>query len=220
MRQKNKEESDCVGVMLRKPGKMSGFTMIEVVITIAVVAILAAILVPLVSQNITSARFARAASDVKTLGEAIIQFRRDTAVWPVYEGNQVRNLLFSDVDAGNDGTPDTGSLPEGAGWEDVTFDLRLSLGYHLIDYRINLYDSNILRGPSTSGTPSWNGPYLDAVRPDPWGTTYVVNCLGLGGTTNVYVVSAGPGRPANVETPFNGSGPPPAGSDDVVFRLQ
>jgi len=212
--------------MLALKGKKrlgKGFTMIEVVITIAVVAILAAVLVPLISQNIQSARYARAVSDVKTLREAVVQFRKDTGGWPIYRGGTNRSLLFSDYDGDNDGVPDTGPIP--SGWSGIDRNDRLSLAFHLINY-----NASVPRGPSTSATPSWNGPYLSDLRPDPWGNSYVVNSHWLFtdgdlGTPefdymNVYVVSAGPGRSANVETPFNGTGPPPAGSDDIVSRLQ
>jgi prepilin-type N-terminal cleavage/methylation domain-containing protein len=211
MRHKNKEYF-CQRIMLFKCSDNRGFTIIEIVITIAVVAILSAILVPVISQNIQSARFARAASDVKTLGEAIVQFRKDTAVWPTSRAGAPIYMLFSDVDSTNDGIPDTSFLP--SGWT-IDRNFRLSMAYHLINNT-----DNITRGPSAAGTPSWNGPYLSIVRPDPWGTAYVVNAQLLGGTANVYVLSAGPGRPAQVETPFDGSGPPPADSDDIAFRLQ
>ncbi len=200
---------------LLSPAK--GFTMIEVVVTIAVVAILAAILVPIISQNIQSARHSRAASDVSTLGKAIVQFRQDTARWPVYKTTTTMQLLFADIDSANDGSPDTGTIP--ANWGGIAPANRLSLQYHLVQYNIGAMGVN--RGPSPTGSPAWNGPYLSDAKPDPWGNTYVVNAQWLwdtGAGNSVYVLSSGPGRPASVETPFNGN--PPADSDDIVFRIQ
>lgn len=201
--------------MRRKKEVESGFTMIETVITIAVIVILAAILVPLISQNIQSARHARAASEVSTVGKVIVQFRKDTARWPVWFGGGQRLLLFGDQDATNDGNPDTSSIPPG--WNAIPAGSRLSLNYHLISYNFGVGD-NVSNGPSPQGLPSWNGPYITDIKPDPWGNPYVVNAQWLGGLGNVYVLSAGPARPANIETPFNGS--PPADSDDITFRLQ
>jgi prepilin-type N-terminal cleavage/methylation domain-containing protein len=195
--------------------KRSGFTMIEAVITIAVIAILAAVLIPLISQNIQSARHARAGSDVSTIGKAILQFRQDTARWPVWFGGGARLLLFGDLDATNDGIPDTSAIPPG--WDAIPQANRLSLNYHLLGYNFAVAD-NVHNGPSPTGLPSWNGPYITDIKPDPWGNPYVVNAQWLGGNGSVYVLSAGPGRPASIETPFNGS--PPADSDDITFRLQ
>ncbi len=192
--------------------QIKGFTMIEVVITLAVVAILAAILVPLISQNIQSARFARAGSDVNTIGKAIVQFHQDMADWPVKKGATSMQLLFADIDNDNNGIPDTSTIP--ASWNTITAANRLSLDYNLVNNTNNYSRTQVIEGIS------WNGPYLSGIRPDPWGNPYMVNAQWLwdpaGG--NVYVLSAGPQRPASVETPFNGS--PPANSDDIVFRIQ
>ena len=193
----------------------TGFTMIEVVITLAVVAILAAVLIPLISQNIQSARFARAGSDVATLGKAVVQFHQDMAAWPIAKGGVQVRLLFSDTDNDNNGVPDTSSIP--LGWNGIAPADSSSLYYDLINN-----SNGYTPGPRADGMPSWNGPYLSAARPDPWGYPYLVNAQQLwpGNIGNVYVVSAGPGRPATVETPFDGSGPPPADSDDITFRLR
>jgi prepilin-type N-terminal cleavage/methylation domain-containing protein len=192
-----------------------GFTMIEVVITLAVVAILAAVLVPLISQNVQSARFARAGADVATLGKAVVQFRQDLGIWPVTKGGVQVWLLFSDTDNDNNGVPDTSSIP--AGWSGISEARSSSMYYDLINN-----SNNYTPGPRSDGMPCWNGPYLSAARPDPWGNPYLINSQQLlpGNTGHVYVVSAGSGRSAQVDTPFNGSGPPPANSDDITFRLQ
>jgi len=199
-----------------KRKREKGFTLIEVVITLSVIAILAAILVPLISQNINSARIARATGDVSTIGKAIVQFRQDTAQWPIYRGPTVMSLLFSDIDSANDGIPDTGAIPAAtdATWN-VAANLRLSLDYHLINY-----NTTVQRGPSTNGLPSWNGPYLSKVSPDPWGNVYVVNSQGLTPGVNgiVYVLSAGPSNSAVIDVTY--AGVIPAGSDDIVFRVQ
>src|SRR5713226_2030308 len=61
-----------------------GFTLIEMVVVLAVIAILAAILVPIVTSYIERARVDAATNDVKKIAAAIIQFNTDTKVWPIY----------------------------------------------------------------------------------------------------------------------------------------
>lgn len=183
-----------------------GFTLIETVIILSVVAILTAILVPLITQNIQSARVARAGADVATIGKAMVQFRQDTGKWPVSDGVNNMKLLYSDSDA-SAGIPST--------WNTIAAADRLGLSYHLIHY-----NTTVQRGPSANGLPSWNGPYLSQASADPWGNAYLVDSEGLwpGNTGIVFVISAGPGRPASIETPIGGV--PPSGSDDIGFRIQ
>lgn len=206
----------------RDKGK-EGFTLMEMVITLSVIAILTAIMVPIISNNIQSARFTRASSDVATIGKAMMAFRKDTAQWPVYEaGGASNDLLFSDQDATNDGIPDNGALPTYADWALIGNNQCLSLAYNLIANSSGLYN----QGPSADGLPAWNGPYLSEVRVDPWGMPYVVNAHWLFTDTDpgtpgfqynsAYVFSAGPG--SALETTFNGVSL--ANSNDITFRLQ
>jgi general secretion pathway protein G len=55
-----------------------GFTLIELVIVIAVIAILAALLVPTILGQAERARASRARSDVANLGKAVARVRTDT----------------------------------------------------------------------------------------------------------------------------------------------
>src|SRR5713101_3686857 len=61
-----------------------GFTLIEMVVVLAVIAILAAILTPIVTSYIERARVDAATNDVKKIAAAIVQFNTDTRVWPIY----------------------------------------------------------------------------------------------------------------------------------------
>lgn len=189
-----------------------GFTLMEVVITLSIIAIVAAILVPMISNNIRTARLARAQSDVATIGKAIAQFHQDMARWPVNSGATQCAILFSDVDATNDGIPDNSSIP--AAWSGVV-GARLSLHFNLISN-----GNGYTVGPSRDGTPAWNGPYLSNMGLDPWGNPYVVNSQWLYSTggNGVYILSAGAATNADLETGHAGS--PPVGSDDISFRVQ
>ncbi|MCP4219056.1 MAG: prepilin-type N-terminal cleavage/methylation domain-containing protein [bacterium] len=189
-----------------------GFTLIEVVITMAVVAILAAILVPAIANNIESARYARAQGDIATIGKSIVQFRQDLSRWPVFNA------------AGNGAAILTGpgTIPAAAAggtWQGrtplVTLDFHMVTGLFTAPNGYN-------RGPSTDGTPASNGPYYSQTPTDPWGSAYMVNALNLPGgsaenlTRRVFVLSAGTDR----ETDTDYTGTADLGDDDAAYRLQ
>src|SRR5215831_6794834 len=62
-----------------------GFTLIEVAVVLAAIAILAAILTPIVTSYIDQARLTRANADTKKIAEAILLYKRDTGLWPAYD---------------------------------------------------------------------------------------------------------------------------------------
>ncbi len=180
--------------------KQRGFTLIEVVVTLSVVAILAAIMIPMISSNIKSARYAKARSDVNTIKDAIVKFRTDLGKWPVYDNaNVYHNLLYGD--GSRDATWDTANP-------------KLSLAFSLVQMP-TIYNP----GPSVDGTPAWNGPYLGELKEDPWGYAYLVNSGSfLNSSARVWVISGGEDRV--IAAPFNGSSDPPSTADDVFEYLQ
>jgi len=73
---------------------------------------------------------------------------------------------------------------------------------------------------------AWRGPYLDAVRPDPWGNRYMANVLWLtmpqgvdssGFIRPVIVLSAGPDE--EVDTQFDSVGGFVLGDDDIAYPV-
>ena len=59
-----------------------GFTLIELVVVVAIIAVLAGIAVPLVSNEVDDARASRAATDLKTVANAFTTYRTHTGIWP------------------------------------------------------------------------------------------------------------------------------------------
>ena len=66
--------------------KDKGFTLIELAVVLAIIAILAAILTPLVTNYIDQARVTRAQADVRTIADAVKLYQRDTGRYPIYDG--------------------------------------------------------------------------------------------------------------------------------------
>ena len=75
---------------------------------------------------------------------------------------------------------------------------------------------------------AWRGPYLDGVRPDPWGNRYMSNVLWLslpqgrgaqssGFIRSVIVISAGPDE--EIDTPFGSIGGFLLGDDDIAYPV-
>jgi prepilin-type N-terminal cleavage/methylation domain-containing protein len=75
-----------------------GFTLIELVLVVAVVAILAAILVPTVFSILDDSAVTKGKADVKAIAGSIAKFRDDTGVFPTRDADVANgevNLLYS-----------------------------------------------------------------------------------------------------------------------------
>jgi general secretion pathway protein G len=59
-----------------------GFSLVELVIALAIVTLLAGVVVPVVSTQLERAKQARAKSDLSVLSGAFVQHRSDTGFWP------------------------------------------------------------------------------------------------------------------------------------------
>jgi prepilin-type N-terminal cleavage/methylation domain-containing protein len=157
-----------------------GFTLIEMAIVVGIVGLLAAILVPIVFNQITSAEQARTEADCRSIATAIMLLRKDTGDWPCRNGSNPNTyyLIYG-----------TGNQPQN--WNRT--------GGSSDDMANHLISNN--RGYSSS---RWAGPYIERVEPDPWGNRYQAYVRGFhSGVTNVrvWVISAGPN--GNLETRTN-----------------
>ncbi len=65
--------------------RSTGFTLIEIVIAVAILAILAAIVIPRVAGRVDDARVARAKSDVQALVTALSLYKLDNFAYPSTE---------------------------------------------------------------------------------------------------------------------------------------
>ena len=194
-----------------------GFTLIEIVIVLAVIAVIAAFLTPLISGYTEKARILRATNDCKVIAEAVMNFYKDVRAFPIYVAtplsgsNAAIQVLYTDGnDAGASGATGTTTWLTGN---------RDALQNHL---EKGLTSSG--QSYPTSGPFSWKGPYLTDFKPDPWGTRYYINASQFynPGNNAVWVLSAGPNN--IIETNFtqsaSGATLPSLGGDDIGYRIK
>src|ERR1700739_3969063 len=97
--------------------KSKGFTLIELAVVLAIIAVLAAILTPMVTGYLDQARVARAQADTRTIADSIKLYQRDTGRWPVYAtAGDYPNTIGGNkalIGGANGSNPPNGSAPWG-----------------------------------------------------------------------------------------------------------
>src|SRR6266850_2945433 len=86
-----------------------GFTLIELAVVLAIIAVLAAILTPLVTNYLDQARTTRAMADTRTIADSIRLYKRDTGYYPLYTSlsNAKLGTTSANILAGPGTAPDT-----------------------------------------------------------------------------------------------------------------
>lgn len=180
-----------------KRNKQAGFTLVEVIVIVAILAILAGILVPMIFSQIDEARITRAEADCKSISSALLVSRKDLGFWPNLYGAScapAMTLMYS-----------AGTQP--AGLAAMGFDATTMARFRDVLMRDDeeCYDSAM-----------YKGPYLPGVEADPWGNQYVLSASNFNVAAGVvYVLSAGPN--GTLETPLNSIA---LGGDDIGLRIK
>ena len=189
-----------------------GFTLIELAVVLAVIAILAAVLTPMVTGYIDQARETRAAADVRAIATAILGYQRDTSRFPVFD---------SDTD-GNADTVNTAIVLQGTGDDPLLGSSNWVLTSNGdLDTYLN---TNLLDLPTTArgGRVVYRGPYLN-IGADPWGNAYLITGSDLtraSSGNHAYVLSAGANNTIDTERTQPNSGDLDVGVDDIVQRIR
>jgi general secretion pathway protein G len=175
-----------------------GFSMMELVVVLAVIAILATLITPVITSYIDRARITKAENDVRAITAALVQFSSDTLRYPI-RGPDNQNYLY------------LGSFGEDAAdvWAGLSTNLDLVMNQNSWNF-------------PTSGVSGWNGPYLETIGEDPWGRKYYVTVGNLGPNRQfaAFVLSAGPNQRIETSIEQPKSAAFEVGGDDIVHRLR
>lgn len=190
---------------------------------LGVIVTLALVLTPAIGNYLSDARTSRTRNDVKTIASALIQFNRDTGLYPMWaaaaSGGAGTAANKVDLLISNGNIP---SAPQSTLWTTGTSATLIgSLISNTPGYTARTASSNF----------GWNGPYLSsAIEGDPWNNRYAVNVglidstsggLTMAGTPKsaVWVLSAG--QNGTLETGYGQPATTGAlAGDDIGFRIQ
>ncbi len=159
-----------------------GFTLIEVIVVAAIIAILAGVLVPMIFNQIDESKISKAKGDCKSIQNALLALRKDVGKWP------------SQRVIGTNATVLYGLAPGIAFVEPAEL---AGLGFTTTQ-PVSLADSLVKKDSDTydATNTTWKGPYMPGLNQDPWEKPYIVDGVGLDDTTvppvPVWVLSAGP----------------------------
>lgn len=169
-----------------------GFTLIEVIVVAAIIAILAGILVPMIFGQIDESKKTRATGDIKSIQTAMLTFRKDTGKWPNLESGPCTPTVTMLSTAGK-----ISALPPG--WSNA------STG-SISDY---------IGATANACYNDWKGPYTTSIEKDPWGNAYVINTLDFTTNNPVWILSPGPDNV--LDTAVTDTSPQ---NDDIGIRIK
>ena len=161
------------------------FTLVEVIVILAVVSILVAIVTPTVLKYIAEAQQSRAEEDVRSISLVINDLIKDTGQYPGSKLPIVNSIQTTFICG-----PGT---KLGGSWGDDTTCADLIM--HIVENDPSQDGTVGSTGDyRTTGRRKFKGPYVQIINEDPWGNAYQINATSLigGNTSPTWIISAGP----------------------------
>src|SRR5579862_3429987 len=149
-----KQEEASLEGDVSKGKKSRGFTLMEIVVVLAVIAVLAAILTPVLTSFVDRARLNAARNDVKNIAAALAQYNTDLKFYPIYKAAGTMPAPATSAAWDWQGTTGADAAYTGVGWAaltDTSGDLNLNV------------NTNIYGAPTAAaaGVQTYRGPYFE-----------------------------------------------------------
>jgi prepilin-type N-terminal cleavage/methylation domain-containing protein len=190
-----------------------GFTLIEMMVTLAIIVLLAAILTPIVTNYVDEARIVRAHLEAQKIADAILNFNKNTGKWAIFQSG----VNITTLSAIYTTLAGPGADPVCSGCSSTWLSVNRGSLASILETNAPSY--------TVQGKYAWRGPYISQIGTDPWGNAYLVNAASLAFGVNraAFVLSAGPN--GAVETTFtqnigSGSSAVTVGGDDIIGRIR
>lgn len=212
--------------------RQAGFTLLEIVIVLAVVGALLAAMAPLVFTYIDDARRTQAQNDVNQIATAIGNFLQSTGL-PPYKNTTSADKIPAKETIPTNPTDDFDCLYSASGvafsadedsttgdsWANCWGSDRDTIENHLIS---NTPGGTGTKAYKTTGKNKWEGPYLPSINPDPWGKPYLVNIGQMDPTQSkaAWVLSAGANGTIETSLDQSAGASITASGDDIIARVK
>ncbi|MGH7166058.1 MAG: type II secretion system protein [Nitrospiraceae bacterium] len=200
-------------------GRRAGFTLIELILVVAVVAILAAILVPTVFSILDDSAITKGKADVKAIAGAIAKFRDDTGEFPTRDADGAVGPPYDEVNLLYSGTvpPLIADFSPSPG---VDFNCTTATNCETFQFPFITNSGTNVYSTLSTAKKRWKGPYLSDNTTDEFDDPYIVYVRRLrtaGAVTaeRAWIVFAGQNKLYET-TPGHTS----AQGDDFVFLLR
>lgn len=212
-------------MQIRKLGSQ-GFTLMEIVVVLAVIAILGALLTPLILTYVEDGRRQQALNDTQMIATAIAAFLKDTGVPPYKNTTSTTKVALKEVADFDCLKSSLGQLPLDDGtttWATAKC-LGGSANSDTIENQliVNTPGGSTTKSYTTSGKFAWRGPYLPTVNADPWGAAYLVNIGKADPSVAKAVIAISAGANGKLETSADQATTTSItpGGDDILARVK